>query len=180
MSDSWDEVLDWERWAKEVLTDWRVPFDDHKVGLRLGITQLLCDKRDEADALRSRLSAVEAERDIRLAQVETHVQANVRLEARLAEMTASRDAAVSVEALTAERARRAEARLAEADKANQLLRADIAAQSREEDLILMALRLDPERYRTECGYLNVPKIIAAIKNPDMYPRTSDSTSEVKP
>lgn len=34
---------------------------------------------------RSRLAEVETERDIRLAQVETHVQANVRLEARLAE-----------------------------------------------------------------------------------------------
>lgn len=67
----------------------------------------------------------------------------------------------------------AEERLAEADKANQLLRADLAAAGREEDLILNALRLDPARYRTECGYLNVPKIIAAIKNPDVYPRTAD-------
>ena len=66
--------------------------------------------------------------------------------------------------------------LAEADKADQLLRADLAATAREEDLILVALRLDPERYRTECGYLNVPKIIAAIKNPDMYPRTAVSAS----
>ena len=61
MTDSWDEVLDWERWAKEVLTDWRVPFDNHKVGLRLGITQQLCDLRDERDALAARLA--EAERD---------------------------------------------------------------------------------------------------------------------
>lgn len=67
------------------------------------------------------------------------------------------------------------ARLAEADKANQLLRAELAAAAREEDLILLALRLDPERYRTECGFLNVPKIIAAIKNPSMYPRTTSST-----
>ena len=62
MTDSWDEVLDWERWAKEVLTDWRVPFDNHKVGLRLGITQQLCDLRDERDALAARLA--EAERVI--------------------------------------------------------------------------------------------------------------------
>jgi hypothetical protein len=68
------------------------------------------------------------------------------------------------------------ARLAEADKANQLLRADLSAAAREEDLILTALRLDPERYRTECGYLNVPKIIAAIRNPDQYPRLADSAS----
>ena len=66
--------------------------------------------------------------------------------------------------------------LAEADRANQLLRADLAAAAREEDLILTALRLDPERYRTECGYLNVPKIIAAIKHPDEYPRLADSAS----
>ena len=59
MTDSWDEVLDWERWAKEVLTDWRVPFDNHKVGLRLGITQQLCDLRDERDALAARLAALE-------------------------------------------------------------------------------------------------------------------------
>ena len=72
------------------------------------------------------------------------------------------------------------ARLAEADKANQLLRADLAAAAREEDLILTALRLDPERYRTECGYLNVPKIIAAIKHPDEYPRLTDSASAVQP
>ena len=58
MTDSWDEVLDWERWAKEVLTDWRVPFDNHKVGLRLGITQQLCDLRDERDAIAARLADV--------------------------------------------------------------------------------------------------------------------------
>lgn len=71
------------------------------------------------------------------------------------------------------------ARLAEADKANQLLRAELAAAAREEDLILIALRLDPERYRTECGFLNVPKIIAAIKNPSMYPRTTAETVSVE-
>ena len=67
MNDSWDEVLDWERWAKEVLTDWRVPFDNHKVGLRLGVTQTLCDMSKERDALaaenaalRSRLAEAEA------------------------------------------------------------------------------------------------------------------------
>lgn len=70
-------------------------------------------------------------------------------------------------------------RLAKADKANQLLRADIAAAAREEDLILAALRLDPERYRTECGYLNVPKIVAAIKNPDMYPHIAQPTEVSK-
>lgn len=39
-------TLDWERWAREVLTDFRVPFDNHTVGLRLGIVQLIHDMRD--------------------------------------------------------------------------------------------------------------------------------------
>ena len=59
MTDSWDEVLDWERWAREVLTDWRVPFDNHRVGLRLGITQELCDLRDERDAPSARLAGTQ-------------------------------------------------------------------------------------------------------------------------
>ena len=40
---NWEAVLDWERWAAEVLTDFRVPFDNHKVALRLGIVQLIHD-----------------------------------------------------------------------------------------------------------------------------------------
>ena len=59
MTDSCDEVLDWERWAREVLTDWRVPFDNHRVGLRLGITQELCDLRDERDVLAARLAGTQ-------------------------------------------------------------------------------------------------------------------------
>lgn len=31
------EVADGERWLREVLTDYRIPFDDHKVGRRLAI-----------------------------------------------------------------------------------------------------------------------------------------------
>ena len=40
---NWEAVLDWERWAAEVLTDFRVPFDNHKVALRLGSVQLIHD-----------------------------------------------------------------------------------------------------------------------------------------
>jgi len=40
---NWEAVLHWERWAAEVLTDFRVPFDNHKVALRLGIVQLIHD-----------------------------------------------------------------------------------------------------------------------------------------
>jgi hypothetical protein len=39
----------------------------------------------------------------------------------------------------------------------------------EADELLRAIGLDPERYRTEGGALNLPKIRAAIKHPDEYP-----------
>ena len=93
---------------------------------------------------------------------------------RLREQLASAEKLAAAEAAVSEEL---ETRLAEADKENQMLRANLAAADREENLILVALRLDPERYRTECGYLNVPKIVAAIKNPDMYPHAADSGDE---
>jgi len=37
------------------------------------------------------------------------------------------------------------------------------------DELLKMIRLDPEIYRTECGYLNLPKIRAALAHPDDYP-----------
>lgn len=37
------------------------------------------------------------------------------------------------------------------------------------DELLRTLRLDPAIYRTECGYLNLQKIKAAIAHPDDYP-----------
>ena len=49
------------------------------------------------------------------------------------------------------------------------LKARLAEAERDTDDLLRRLNLDPERYRTECGHLNVPKIIAAIKHPDEYP-----------
>lgn len=40
---------------------------------------------------------------------------------------------------------------------------------RDADELLRLLRLDPEIYRTEGGYINVPKVKAALANPDDYP-----------
>ena len=40
---------------------------------------------------------------------------------------------------------------------------------RDADELLELLRLDPERYRTEGGYINIPKVRAALANPDDYP-----------
>ena len=37
------------------------------------------------------------------------------------------------------------------------------------DELLRILRLDPKTYRTECGYINMPKVRAALANPDKYP-----------
>lgn len=48
------------------------------------------------------------------------------------------------------------------------------------DRLLRHLKLDPERYRTEAGFLNVPKIAAALAHPDQYPRLTDSASAVQP
>lgn len=45
----------------------------------------------------------------------------------------------------------------------------LAAEVRDADELLRALRLDPERYRTEGGAINMPKVRAALANPDEYP-----------
>ena len=42
-------------------------------------------------------------------------------------------------------------------------------QPNEADELLTALGLDPDTYRTDGGWLNIPKIIAAIKSPQDYP-----------
>jgi hypothetical protein len=42
-------------------------------------------------------------------------------------------------------------------------------QPNEADELLMALGIDPDTYRTDGGWLNIPKIMAAIKNPQDYP-----------
>tara|TARA_R110000868_G_C10914470_1_gene765207 strand:+ start:35 stop:820 length:786 start_codon:yes stop_codon:yes gene_type:complete len=46
-------------------------------------------------------------------------------------------------------------------------------QLNEADELLKALRLDPNTYRTDGGWLNIPKICAAIKNPHDYPHTGE-------
>lgn len=37
------EIDDNDRWMREVLTDFRIPFDDHKMGRRLAFTQWMGD-----------------------------------------------------------------------------------------------------------------------------------------
>lgn len=44
--ENWQEVLDWERWAKEMCEDFRIPFDNHKVGLRMAITQWMAERAE--------------------------------------------------------------------------------------------------------------------------------------
>ncbi len=51
LADSFDDAIrntiewqDWERWAKEVLADFKIPYDNHKVGMRLAITQWMAYK----------------------------------------------------------------------------------------------------------------------------------------
>jgi hypothetical protein len=44
----------------------------------------------------------------------------------------------------------------------------------EADDLLRLIGLDPERYRTECGFLNMPKVRAALKYPDQYPWLADA------
>lgn len=43
-----------------------------------------------------------------------------------------------------------------------------AALDDEADKLLAALGLNPERFRTEAGFLNVPKVVAALRNPRDY------------
>lgn len=38
------EVVDDERWIREVLTDFGIPFDDHKVGRRIALTQWMAEQ----------------------------------------------------------------------------------------------------------------------------------------
>ena len=40
-----NEIADNERWMREVLTDFRIPFDDHKIGRRLAFTQWMFERQ---------------------------------------------------------------------------------------------------------------------------------------
>ena len=48
---------------------------------------------------------------------------------------------------------------------------------RDADELLKLLRLDPEIYRTEGGYINVPKVKAALANPNDYPMMPNALGE---
>lgn len=48
-------------------------------------------------------------------------------------------------------------------------------QPNEADKLLTALGLDPDTYRTDGGWLNIPKIMAAIKSPQDYPHLEHVT-----
>lgn len=41
------ELDDNDRWMREVLTDFKIPFDDHKIGMRLAFTQWMADRLNE-------------------------------------------------------------------------------------------------------------------------------------
>ena len=43
------------------------------------------------------------------------------------------------------------------------------------DELLRLLNLDPDLYRTECGFINLPKVKAALKYPDDYPLLNPAT-----
>ena len=46
------------------------------------------------------------------------------------------------------------------------------------DTVLRYWGFKPERFRTECGFLNLPKIRAAIQHPEFYPpRATDNGTE---
>ena len=49
------EWQDWERWIKEVLTDFKIDFDPHKVGMRIAVTQWMVKalKRPTLEELRT-------------------------------------------------------------------------------------------------------------------------------
>ena len=38
------QIADDERWIKEVLTDFGIPFDDHRVGRRIALTQWMVEQ----------------------------------------------------------------------------------------------------------------------------------------
>lgn len=44
---------------RELLTDWKVPFDDHCQGRRIAVACLIKDKHDEIEALKARVKELE-------------------------------------------------------------------------------------------------------------------------
>lgn len=43
----------------ELLTDWKVPFDNHDFGRRFAVAQLISDKHDEIGILKVRIKELE-------------------------------------------------------------------------------------------------------------------------
>ena len=41
------ELADHDRWLAEVLVDFKIPFDYHKIGMRLALTRWMADKLNE-------------------------------------------------------------------------------------------------------------------------------------
>lgn len=54
----------------------------------------------------------------------------------------------------------------------------LAQEVSDADELLKLLNLDPAIYRTECGYVNLLKIKAALKNPNDYPTLATKPSEI--
>lgn len=53
------EWQDWERWATEVLTDFIIPFDNHKAGMRFALVDFIYNLRQERDQLKARDAELE-------------------------------------------------------------------------------------------------------------------------
>lgn len=54
----------------------------------------------------------------------------------------------------------------------------VEQERRDADELLRILRLDPDIYRTECGYINMPKVKAALANPGDYPMLPEDEAPV--
>lgn len=74
------------QWMREVLTDWKIAFDNHSAGLKQGITQALFDKNEarqkaeaERDALKKMLDREEREHSVTVKQRDDAETAAARL-----------------------------------------------------------------------------------------------------
>ena len=62
-------------------------------------------------------------------------------------------------------------------KRQPLTQGDARDAANEADELLTALGYDPATYRTDGGWLNIPKIKAAIKSPQYYPHIEPSITD---
>ena len=56
------EVVEYERWQREMVADYRLIADDHRVGRQSAINFLIHELRAEVEALRAELAAERADR----------------------------------------------------------------------------------------------------------------------